>query len=543
MYAADAGHVGIVRTLLARGADADLLDRSDWTALALAMRAEDVETVEVLAPVTSIKLGHSLVILARNQLEITEGIKSFITKCGGEKEVFLDGVREATEFGNIPLLQALLDIEDTNWLSEEELSDLTKLAIMSDSPDMCATILSLCGEHRKNISQRWVHLASERRNVNIQKLLDPVFPDQLELIKEKLEDELKLIKEKLRDDVIEKEAEIFNTVPKSDDFAYNRPMDQVVSLLDANDSVTFAELLKTLHMPEVHYKGGEEGKCPEDCQHKEKCSIIRQTVELVKIIAGKLEEMHPIFMDLKSTVVGSLKENTRTFAVDEVDINMSFPKIIGESLFFNPETQSTEFNNNPTPALLAYKMKDNTLNGQQLFKDFVGSVHKIIEKIELPAHLTMDPLTTSYTPCLSCMKTDMVDPECKRCHHEPTCQAHDESCGCAVYTSPNLTHSKIGIVLHLQWTMADGSKTNLDCDVNCPNLPINTPYDGGILEIQEFLRTEKPVAWLEEYKKLENMYAVSLLPHVTRSVRLRLINRHTVMARQVRVIARENINT
>ena len=174
--------------------------------------------------------------------------------------------------------------------------------------------------------------------------------------------------------------------------------------------------------------------------------------------------------------------------------------------------------------------------------DFVNGFHQIINKLDLPGQ-TMDPLTTTYNPCLSCMKTDMVDPECKRCHHEPTCQAHDEKCECKVFTKPAITHSKIGIVLHLQWTMADGSQANVDCDVNCPNFPILTPYDGGVWEVQEYLLANKPVGWLEEYRKLDNMYDVRSHPHVTRSVRLRLVNRHTVLARQVRDIARKNIKT
>ena len=528
----------VVRTLLAKGADADKLTKAGETALALAISAEDVETVELLAPVTSNKLGHSLVLLARSQLEITAGIKSFITKCGGERDVFLDGVREATQFANLPLLQALLAIGDKNWLSTEKLYDLTKLAIMSDNSDMCETILSLCGEHRYNISQRCVHLASERKNVNIQKLLDPEYQD---LLKEN--------QENLRDQVTEKKAELLNLVPKSEEFPYLRTMDQVLSLLDGNDSISFEDLLANLRMPEVHYKCGDGDECPSDCQQKEKCEIVRQTVQFVKLVTGKLGEKYPLFKDLSGALVGSLKENTRCFGIDEVDYNLSFTKNISKALIFNTKSQALEFNQRNTKdpltekILLPYKEENNDLNGMMIYKDFVSGVHEAIQKIELPAHLSMDPLTTSYTPCLSCMKTDMVDPECKRCHHEPTCQAHDESCGCAVYTSPNLTHSKIGIVLHLQWTMADGSKTNLDCDVNCPNLPIDTPYDGGIQKIQEFLRTEKPVAWLEEYRKLENMQSVRNLPHVTRSVRLRLINRHTVMARQVRNIVRGNINT
>ena len=145
----------------------------------------------------------------------------------------------------------------------------------------------------------------------------------------------------------------------------------------------------------------------------------------------------------------------------------------------------------------------------------------------------MDPLTTSYIPCLTCMNDVWKQPEAKRCRHDPNCTAHDGTCGCKVYTSPSLCHSKIGAVLHLQWTEPDGTFYNIDVDINCPNLPITTPYNGFINVEQDFLSTNRPERWLEEYKKLEDMSAVRNQLHVKRSVRLRLVNRGLVMARQV----------
>ena len=101
-----------------------------------------------------------------------------------------------------------------------------------------------------------------------------------------------------------------------------------------------------------------------------------------------------------------------------------------------------------------------------------------------------------------------------------------------MYNSPSLTHTKIGTVLHLQWTEEDGSKFLLDVDVNCPNMKM-TGYDGGILGIQEYLRTNTPVGWVEEFSKLDDMHEIRNFFGVKPSVRVRLISRETVLARQV----------
>ena len=147
----------------------------------------------------------------------------------------------------------------------------------------------------------------------------------------------------------------------------------------------------------------------------------------------------------------------------------------------------------------------------------------------------MDRLQTSYTPCLTCMNTDWADPEYRRCRHERNCTVHDDTCKCKVFTSPSLTRSKIGAVLHLQWTDEDGSKDNIDVDLNCPSIEVTTDYDGTIDDTQSYLMTKTPVGWLEEYRKLENMSAVSDIPGVKRSVRFRMTKWGHVMSRQVRV--------
>ena len=62
-------------------------------------------------------------------------------------------------------------------------------------------------------------------------------------------------------------------------------------------------------------------------------------------------------------------------------------------------------------------------------------------------NLTMDPLTTDFVPCTTCVNLDRFEPYFKRCRHCPGCKKHEkaEDCDCDVFTSPSLTYSKIGI--------------------------------------------------------------------------------------------------
>lgn len=172
--------------------------------------------------------------------------------------------------------------------------------------------------------------------------------------------------------------------------------------------------------------------------------------------------------------------------------------------------------------------------------DFLTGVHTIISNMEgLPDDVwkkdfTMDRVSTMFDPCTDCMNTDLTEPECRRCHHKPNCKSHDEddTCGCKVYTRPSLTRSKIGAVLHLQWTEPDGTIFIMDCDVNCPNLLSTTPYDGSTVCARNCLTEVQPIGWLDEIQKLEDMSSVAGDFHLKRTLRFKQINRKTVIAQQ-----------
>merc|ERR1712155_305796 len=80
------------------------------------------------------------------------------------------------------------------------------------------------------------------------------------------------------------------------------------------------------------------------------------------------------------------------------------------------------------------------------------------------------------------MNHDNVIPQYIRCRHNPHCEEHlkrnhnpnyEENCDCRVYTSPCMSYSKIGLVLHLKFVNQDGSFLYLDVDVNPPSFPVS----------------------------------------------------------------------
>ena len=92
-------------------------------------------------------------------------------------------------------------------------------------------------------------------------------------------------------------------------------------------------------------------------------------------------------------------------------------------------------------------------------------------------------------------------------------------------------------MLHLQWRKEDGTFFTIDGDLNCPTWPTHTRYDGSTNDAFQYLVREKPVGWLEELSKLEDMGVAAVLPHLMPSgltwpVKFRLINRNTVLPGQ-----------
>ena len=125
--------------------------------------------------------------------------------------------------------------------------------------------------------------------------------------------------------------------------------------------------------------------------------------------------------------------------------------------------------------------------------------------------------------------------------------SHERTCNCQEYTSPSLTITKIGVALHVKFLHRDGSSTFIDCDINIPTIPTCTRYDGGPNEVKNYLANVRPVGWLEEWSKLEDMESAAASRHLIGAeswqVKMRMINRELVLPRQVSVTKHFNAFT
>ena len=362
-------------------------------------------------------------------------------------------------------------------------------------------------------------------------------------------------REALRDAVLANTAELLDQMPRDVEFTYNNKMDKLKPLL-SSPMVPYTTLLENLHLPKAHY---EEATCPMVCGQKQNCHRIRETMSLVDLIVAELGKRFKVFEGMDIAMIGSTREGSRAFFYDEVDVHLSLNKDFKKFSYF--DAKQMVLKRDPSRAenpedCDKYFDENNFLKPDLYFHDFVASVHSIISTLELPEDFTMLPLTTSFTPCTRCMTTKHKGLQVMRCRHKADCEQHKrcrceepskckclEECGCREYASPSLNWSKVGVVLHLQWREEDGTLSTIDVDLNCPTWPTNTRFDGSIQNASNNLELNKPVGWLEELHKLDNMFEASGSPHLLESknwpVKFRLINRETVLPSQTLLFMRD----
>ena len=200
-----------------------------------------------------------------------------------------------------------------------------------------------------------------------------------------------------------------------------------------------------------------------------------------------------------------------------------------EYLEYDQEKQQIKFveDKGRMEELEPFRTEDNIFDIQKYFFTFMELIFTVICTLDRnllsKLNLSMDPLTTNFTPCKTCMGREFFKPYAKRCHHKPGCpltpdNKHREDCGCKNYTSPSLTYSKIGLALHIQFSKWG---INLDVDINPPNIPTwNTKhFDGSSFWKLKYLETMLPVGCADERDKTVDMTRASSLPECKRSNR------------------------
>ena len=168
---------------------------------------------------------------------------------------------------------------------------------------------------------------------------------------------------------------------------------------------------------------------------------------------------------------------------------------------------------------------------------FLTSMYNVLtssgQHLPTDLKLSMDPLVTLYEPCERCMSEEYERPQCRRCKHKPGCN-HENNCGCTEFTSPCMTWTKIGAALHVKFSKFG---FHLDIDLNPPNIMARNveKYSGSNVKKRQYLEENSSMlrGWLDEWKKSVDMTAAQYLSGSKRSIRLRLINRDTVLAEQV----------
>ena len=147
----------------------------------------------------------------------------------------------------------------------------------------------------------------------------------------------------------------------------------------------------------------------------------------------------------KPTVVGSLRENSRLFSLDEIDINLMLGDENSQYLFFNKYSHKVEVRNIPSShPLTSFLDSENCLDLKKYAETYFSLVHKIMEDMEKEwpsalADINLHNFTTKFVPCPECIDTSFIPAKAVRC-------VNKDHCFFQGYTFPSVTISKIGMV-------------------------------------------------------------------------------------------------
>ena len=569
-------------------ADPNKVDGHGITALDYALKTDNAEIIDILAEVTTVFTENSVKILAQSNVKVVghleEYIQRIINQCQDSVKLLLSS---ATFYGNSQLIEYLL-FKAKLKLSE----DCIENVINSDDVKACQLVAQFCKIKQLKIQSKHKKLAKKRGNRAIAGLFEN-------------HGMLSILQNTLTKNSDDKEniIPILKRIPKSEEFLHSNVMENIIHLVMNTEEkigsirqIAFQTLLDNLHVPTVHYKREDIIECEDKCLQSTTCKRIRDVTNLIDQILNRMSEEFPIFKDVATIVVGSLKEGTKVGGIDEADITLALSETFQNYLTFDKKNQRilvrTYYYENITdvnkiklelPEALKPFMKDlrpsdivgmglpsniseyfGYIDTNKYFFTFMEEFYKVVASgtLELPDGLV---LSTKFTPCTICMNTDNIIPQYIRCKHNPDCEEHlkkvdnpdyEEKCECRNYTSPCMSYSKIGLVLHLQFAQEDGSILNLDVDVNPPSFsvskrryrvshkkltPIEEPeYDGSNFDKRAWLENHRPVGWRTEWDKSVDMSDAvkegreeGKKSGLRRAVRLRFYNNMDVLAEQV----------
>ena len=540
-----------VSSLLSWGANANITDNRGNAAFIFAIQSKRDTTINLLAPLVQENLETAMEYLAQLKIEpMPSEAKRLLERAAQNKEVAVKAFEAAARFGS-PLMMAMMyQFTQDKTAFEHRSQTIWMEAIKSDSKETVSALLTIL----PNPPMEALSLARERGVPRVARL---VLPDDAKVTEEEE-------REALKDAVLHNTAHLLNKMPRDVEFTYNEKMDKLRPLIEESfarvdckpNLVIYDTLIRELKKGRAHFDEKDENMdCPADCTQMRSCQRIRETLELVHLITRGLGERSKVFEGIEVSMIGSTREGSRVFYNDEVDIHLSLNHDLKQFCFFDVKNQilkrrdpnADRMNNEVTKY---FDNADNNFLPKKLFYDFVYNTQSIISTLKLPDSFTMLPLTTSFNPCTRCMTLGLKGLQVMRCRHKAGCKQHNmcrckeptkceclDECGCMEYASPSITWSKVGVVLHLQWREEDGGLFTIDCDLNCPTWPTYTSFDGSMDYAVAQLEEKRPVGWLEEFCKLEDMGITRFSPHLMNSkswpVKFRLINRDNALPSQV----------
>ena len=597
MHAAERGSPEGVQMLLEAGADPDIEDSYGATALAYGIVGRNIEVINMLAPITTASGDHVITRLAQSNLKIEGELEKYLERTTNlasytndlsihhtlnnldllnrkrvsfpwnhsllkislqpaikKRMSFL--MQKTSLYGNLELLDYLLNRTKYDW-RQSDLNNALANAIRTDIVRPVQMIRDYCERNSKNTS---------------------IMDTKEQLVKSRGKKEVKKIFGVPQNRFARHSHNILNKIPKNKKWVRRGNLvQQICSMLLASDEseiksdklIRYDQLLENLHAKHVHLSGKhfEFEVCPYHCTQKLVCARIRDIKHLIGQILEKVGNEVPIFQNLESLLVGSIREHSRIGEVDETDFILLLDKKFQKFIVFDEvkhclKVKKIRDSNGKEIALplelLPFVKPEERENdayhgyfrSTKYFITFMEQFYSAIDSgsLSLPRGLQ---LKTKFVPCRVCVKDDYETSVYVRCCHEPGCEEHAktkddpsyrETCNCENLTSPCMSWTKIGVVMHLEFNNDDGSVLNFDIDICTPIVPVDksvnslgqeTDYFDGRNELKRaWLERRRMPGWLPEWNKSMDMSDVSSR-YSFRSFRLRFVNTKDVIVEQV----------